>query len=298
MIWNDLRSKGEYIFKDNSKLTQIHDIHKIPCYKFDLKYHPSNINKPEIIISEDHYILCDISKVKNKDLMDLYQPLMIPLESDYHIGYDKNGNFIDKEEITNFESVQFNEKHWWLNAKMIYFLLENKEKIRPVKEYDNNKFKYNKFTDWNYVGEKECFCISTDTGMYEVCGVINHNSVSLRNIIFHSLTHSDDIVLGLVDLKLSEFSRYKGVNRIVGVANNVLESVELLRVARECMYKRNLENAERGLTDFKDYVPTEPTNKIRIFGREFDENNEFNVKIGEEEKTMTAKEILEYVNSN
>lgn len=119
-------------------------------------------------------------------------------------------------------------------------------------------------------------------------------SVTLRDIILHSLTHSDDIVWGGIDLKLSEFERYKSVKGCVGIANTIKEAAELLRMAREVMQKRNKFNAEHNLVDFADYKPSKPTDIIRIFGREFQEDTQFEVMINGEEKQMTAKEFLEW----
>lgn len=286
MKWNEIVE--EYKFDDNSIVTQRHETHNIFCYRFWLKKHPKNTKDNSITISEDHYVLCDVSKVNERFLeyLEQIQSTQIPVECDYHFSLDKDKNIHGEDEVIKYDNWIVNEKERWLSGKSIFTLLMNKQKVNPVG---------NKFSKWEATGEKECFCISTNTGKYECCGVINHNSVALRNIIFHSLTHGDDITLGLVDLKLSEFEKYKGMNNIVGVANTKLEATELLRMAREVMYKRNKENAERGLTDFADYKPTKPMPIVKIFGREFPEDHEFKVKIGDEEKTMTATEILKYM---
>lgn len=84
-------------------------------------------------------------------------------------------------------------------------------------------------------------------------------------------------------------------NKVVGVANSVPATAKLLRMAREVMYKRNEQNSERGLTDFADFKPQGPTDIIRIFGREFNENEQFDVEIDGQPKKMSAKEILEYM---
>ena len=292
-VWKDLLDKENHTFADGSNLTQIHSTHEEECYSFT--FDQKNFKHKKFIVSEDHYLLCDVSKVHKDILKECIQnmPITIPLVADYHIEEIEEGVFREYEEIIEDEPIRVDSKTYWLNAYAIYWLFSQNQKVRVLNK-DNKKLK---ILDSTWVGKKDCFCVSTNTGRYEVCGVINHNSVTLRNVIFHSLTHSDDIKLGLVDLKLSEFSRYKDMNNVVGVANSVLEAAELLRLSRETMRKRNLSNAEKDLTDFKDYKPKKPTNKIRLYGREFDEDYVFDVKINGEDTKMTAKELLEKVNS-
>ena len=50
-----------------------------------------------------------------------------------------------------------------------------------------------------------------------------------------------------------------------------------------------------GLNDVADFQPTDWTGKIWITGREFDKNDQINVRVNGEEKTMTALEIYEYL---
>lgn len=295
MKWGDLLNTKEYKFGDGAIQTQTHTVHNIFCYRFWLKKHPKDIKDSSLTLSEDHLILCKLKNKLNEEwekyILTLQQE-NIPTEEDVHVYY-KDGEFETENETIETESWIYDEENniYWLSAKVIFILLSKfgNRFIRPVD---------NKFVKWEAVGERKCFCISTDIGRYKCCGVINHNSVALRNIIFHSLTHSDDIVLGLVDLKLSEFSRYKGVANVCGVANSVGETAELLRIGREVMYKRNSENAENGLTDFMDFKPQGPTNIIRIFGHEYDENTEFDVKVNGEDRKMTAKEMLEFIQEN
>lgn len=294
MRWRDLRDTEAYVFEDGSVLTEVHDQHLDHCYKFTLKRHPRDIKDPSIVVSEDHYILCDVGKLDKywRAYISTIQETNIPRVRDIHAVVDENGNIINEyDEIIEYDSyIEDDENnHWWLSAKTIFTLLMSDRKVNPVG---------NVFKKWDYAGERECFCVSTDKGRYSCCGVVSHNSVALRNIIFHSMTHSDDIVLGLVDLKLSEFSRYKGMANICGVANTVAETAELLRVAREVMYKRNKENAENDLTDFMDFKPQGPTNIIRLFGHEYDENMEFDVKINGEPQKMTAGQMLEFIQNN
>lgn len=111
----------------------------------------------------------------------------------------------------------------------------------------------------------------------------------------HCISHRNEIALALVDPKVVEFSAYKGMNGIVGVANSLLESVELLRIARVVMYKRNKELAALGLKNIGEYTPTKKSGKVFITGREYNENDIIKIRENGEEKQMTAAELVEYL---
>ena len=280
MQWKDIQIG--HTFFDGSCVTQKRIPENYFCYEFGIKHRP-------FVVSEEHYILCKLRGIKKEDIdfCAHKQNTIIPVIEDIHVMPDKTV----KSTIVKAKTWHTDKNLYWLAARNIYALLYQygNHKVVPVGS---------KFTHWKPVGEKPCFCVSTTTGEYKCCGVINSNSVALRDIIFHSLTHSDELKLCMVDLKLSEFTRYKGMNNVVGVANSVREAAELLRLCREVMQKRNKLNADRGLTDFADYKPKDPTNKISIFGRQFDEDTIFPVEIGGEKKEMTAKEILEWTEKN
>lgn len=61
------------------------------------------------------------------------------------------------------------------------------------------------------------------------------------------------------------------------------------------MYSRNKKLQKLGINDLASYQPTSWTGKIWITGREFDQNDKIRVRIGDEEKEMTALEIYEYL---
>ena len=126
-------------------------------------------------------------------------------------------------------------------------------------------------------------------------GLINHNSVTLRNVIFHCVEHNNKISVALVDIKQTEFYSFKGMNGVVAVANSVQEAAEILRISRNAMYSRNKKMQKLGLNDVADYQPTDWTSKIWITGREFDTDEQIKVRIAGEEKEMTALEIYEYL---
>lgn len=128
-------------------------------------------------------------------------------------------------------------------------------------------------------------------------GLISHNSVTLRNVIFHCIEHNNKISVALVDIKQTEFYPFKGMNGVVAVANSVQEAAEILRIGRSVMYSRNKKMQKMGLNDMADYKPTDWTGKVWITGREFDKDEKIKCRVAGEEKEMTALEIYEYLYS-
>lgn len=294
--WEDIYESPTEKFADGSSITQVHEKHQAETYS--LAYEIDG-KEETLVISEDHCLLCYTGFVFSKKALRLamteFMPDKIKTESDHHVGYSKQGQIVDFEEPTKFDSPWVSRNVCWLNAYSIHYLKSLGQDIRLVQDASHPMRSSVKLTKASWSGLRECFCVSTNTKRYKACGVIHHNSVALRNVIFHSLTHSNDIKLALVDLKLSEFSKYKDMKDVVGVANSVLDATELLTLAREIMYERNAKNAEAGITDIRDYKPTQPTDKVMLYGQEFNENTEFEVEIAGEKKTMTAKEILDYM---
>lgn len=128
-----------------------------------------------------------------------------------------------------------------------------------------------------------------------MAGLISHNSVTLRSIIFHVLQHSNKMSAALVDIKQTEFYPFKGMNGIVCVANSVQDASECLRISRSVMYSRNKKLQKIAINDLADYKPSEYTNKIWITGKEIPEDELVKVRVNGEEKEMTALEIYEYL---
>lgn len=292
MNWKEIELGHRFV--DKAKVTQIHETATKNCFSII-------IDNKKIILSEGHILLCDMRRV-NKKLLKAFltnAPMKVPLEKDLHI-VSGNGHKLKYDKITKWEPRVFNENKnfMWMAVKEIYYLFSLGENIKLVT--NDSSLHSTRIEDMRWEKNKPCFCVSTNTGRYNVCGLVHHNSVTLRNIINHCLTHSDDAKIGLVDLKLSEFSRYKDMdkNRVVGVANSVAATAQLLRMAREIMRKRNQQNSDRDLTDFADFQPQEPTDIIRIFGREFNENDKFDVEVDGQQKSMTAAEILEWMEQN
>lgn len=308
---------------DGSVVTQVHPIHEMDCYRLE---YGTLFKRDSMILSADHILLCDISKVdgvlKNDILNDL-RGCSIPKKVDYHVTTEKeltpgeqaelaayltgddtiraeNGeesctpiqDILDRcefqEEIVESDSAIVHDNEVWLTVEIIHQLIKYDQKVRC-----NGRTIYQS----RYIGPKQVRCVSTDSGEYESRGLIHHNSVAVRNIIMHCLTHSADMSVALVDLKQTEFTYFKGKKGVVGVANEVQEAVELLRIARDVMYKRNREMAALGLTDIVDFKPKEPTDRIWVSGRDLHEDEVVKVRVdGGEEQEMTAAELLEFVN--
>lgn len=147
-----------------------------------------------------------------------------------------------------------------------------------------------------YVGKKEVFCVETSTHQFETNGFVHHNSVTLRNVILHCLTHAESIAIALVDLKQTEFHYFKGVKGVVAVANTVQEAVEILRIMRECMYARNREMAKLGINDIKDFRPKQPTNEWMVFNHRLSGDTMVEVKTADGvTKSVTVSELEQYV---
>lgn len=340
MIWGEVNT--DYEFKDGSRVTQVKDTEDCECYSVNgtilsedhlllssYKLHGStylfwlNIvcvvvwganTISEVISTTPHYlkpilfflalVLLWISwfSCRDSEIQNIGAYKEIPVEEDVKV-QKQDGEITQEFEVVKTETRLY-KKHLlscelYSSVKDIY---TRSKDTHPLKIWYEGKYVVPQV---EYAGIKPCFCVTTDTGRYELNNMIHHNSVCLRNVIFHSLTHADDIKLALVDLKQSEFESYKKLKDVVGVANNEREAVEILRMARECMYKRNKENAARGITDFVDYQPQEPLPTIKIFGREFDEDYEFDVQVEKkndkgqveyETQKMKAKDILEYLN--
>lgn len=325
--WKDVQI-GDTM-EDGSMVTELHPIHEIECYTIE---YGNRIIKNRMVLSADHIILCDISRLEEGIKQEVLQGLehyKIPKKMDYVIKTDtpisrteqerislhlsgkrnipiKNGlvlpetsspdrtaeevlkDCVVEERVVEHDDAVISEKEVWLSIRLVANIVKHGQKLRC---------NGHRITNCRYSGIKEARCISTDTGKYESKGLIHHNSVAVRNIILHALTHPADMSVALVDLKQTEFTYFKGKEGVVGVANEVQEAAELLRIARDVMYKRNKEMAKLGLTDFVDFKPQHPTDTITISGRDLHEDETVKVRVDNGEiQEMSAKELLDYVN--
>lgn len=293
MRWNDIHTG--HVFKDGSEAISRFEMRTMDTYTLFYKDSALKGTERAFTASADHLLLCDTgkcSKEAKKSIAWLVEYSYIPKTYDLHISLNQ-GEWEEVIEAETRELTRGVHTYIWLTLKEIHKLMQAGETVKLITDLKKNKKTVP--SGCAYSGKRNCFCIATTTGHYEVCGLVSHNSVSLRNMVFHALTHSDDIKLALIDLKRSEFEYLKGTNGIVGVGNTPREAAEILRLAREIMYKRNEENAKRRLSNFADWQPQQPTDKIKIFNTEFPEDTTFDVEVAGEKKKMTAKEILHFM---
>lgn len=131
-----------------------------------------------------------------------------------------------------------------------------------------------------------------------ICGATGGGkSVAVQNIIYGGIAHRNEVALSLIDPKFTEFSGYKGMKGITGVANTVEEAVEVLRIAKQAMYRRNQRLAELKIKNIMEYKPTKKSGKVYITGRDYLETDVIKVKVNSVEKELTANELVELVNT-
>lgn len=131
-----------------------------------------------------------------------------------------------------------------------------------------------------------------------ICGATGGGkSVAVQNIIYGGISHRNEVALSLIDPKFTEFSGYKGMKGITGVANTVEEAVEVLRIAKQAMYRRNQRLAELKIKNIMEYKPTKKSGKVYVTGRDYLETDIIKVKVNSVEKEMTANELVGLVNT-
>lgn len=131
-----------------------------------------------------------------------------------------------------------------------------------------------------------------------ICGATGGGkSVAVQNVIYGGIAHRNEVALSLIDPKFTEFSGYKGMKGITGVANTVEEAVEVLRIAKQAMYRRNQRLAELKIKNIMEYKPTKKSGKVYITGRDYLESDIIKVKVNSVEKEMTANELVGLVNT-
>lgn len=131
-----------------------------------------------------------------------------------------------------------------------------------------------------------------------ICGATGGGkSVAVQNIIYGGIAHRNEVALSLIDPKFTEFSGYKGMKGITGVANTVEEAVEVLRIAKQAMYRRNQRLAELKIKNIMEYTPTKKSGKVYITGRDYLETDIIKVRVNSVEKEITANELVKLVNT-
>lgn len=292
ILWKDI-SIGD-VFKDGSKVKSIHESYEADCYKIFYKNNNFLSRGKNCVLSDTHLLLIDLKKL-NKECLKwaIYNFGNCAIATDYnkHI-YFKDDTFteiaFEENEVVKYDFSKVTDSKYWLPIKAIFLLVRNfKQKL-----YCNG----NLITSIEYFGNNEVFCVETDTHKFETCDLIHHNSVTLRDIIFHCLTHGEQISVALIDLKWTEFTPFKGMKNVVAVANTVQEAVEVMRVGREVMYKRNQELAKLKLNDIKNFKPNKPTDEVIVAGRRLKDSDTLEIKTKDGElKTVTVKELENYI---
>lgn len=324
MKWKDVNVG--HVFSDGSVVTEKHLSHQYNSYKV-------TYNNRTIVLSGDHLLQFNISPLCNDAKTEIAKYCVgnVPLKEKLYVNILGNadiqhrktmtdyllGNHVDGVHVTDisephyefyifkfddgayheasvtrvqtsWESQRVSDKVYWIPVNGLAYLF---------KKYGILTFSGTTIQNVEFLGKLPCFCVSTSTGKYELNGLIHHNSVAVQNIIYGGIAHRNEVALSLIDPKFTEFSGYKGMKGITGVANTVEEAVEVLRIAKQAMYRRNQRLAELKIKNIMEYKPTKKSGKVYITGRDYLESDSIKVKVNSVEKEMTANELVELVNT-
>lgn len=325
MKWKDVNVG--HVFSDGSVVTEKHLSHQYNSYRV-------TYNNKTIVLSGDHLLqfnispLCDDAKVEiaqycvgNVPLKEkLYVNILGTADiqhrkmiTDYLLGKHVSGvsvsdisephyefyifKFDDgtyheasvNRVQTSWESQRVSDREYWIPVNGLAYLF---------KKYGILTFSGTTVQNVEFLGKLPCFCVSTSTGKYELNGLVHHNSVAIQNIIYGGIAHRNEVALSLIDPKYTEFSAYKNMKGIVGVANTTEETVEVLRIAKLAMYQRNQILAELKLKNIMDYKPTKKSGLVYVTGRDYREDDIIKVRTNKVESTIPAKDLVELVNTN
>lgn len=324
MKWKDVNVG--HVFSDGSVVTEKHLSHQYNSYKV-------TYNNRTIVLSGDHLLQFNISPLCNDAKTEIAKYCVgdVPLKeklyvnilgtadiqhrkmiTDYLLGKPVSGvNVTDISEPhyefyifkfddgmyheasvnrvqTSWESQKVSDNIYWIPVNGLAYLFN---------KYGILTFSGTTIQKVEFLGKLPCFCVSTSTGKYELNGLIHHNSVAVQNIIYGGIAHRNEVALSLIDPKFTEFSGYKGMKGITGVANTVEEAVEVLRIAKQAMYRRNQRLAELKIKNIMEYKPTKKSGMVYITGRDYLETDIIKVKVNSVEKEITANELVELVNT-
>lgn len=324
MKWKDVNVG--HVFSDGSVVTEKHLSHQYNSYKV-------TYNNRTIVLSGDHLLQFDVSPLCDDAKAEIsnYCVGNVPLKEKLYVNILGNadmqhrktmtdyllGNHVDGVHVTDisephyefyifkfddgtyheasvtrvqtsWESQRVSDRVYWIPVNGLAYLF---------KKYGILTFSGTTIQNVEFLGKLPCFCVSTSTGKYELNGLIHHNSVAVQNIIYGGIAHRNEVALSLIDPKFTEFSGYKGMKGITGVANTVEEAVEVLRIAKQAMYRRNQRLAELKIKNIMEYKPTKKSGKVYITGRDYLESDSIKVKVNSVEKEMTANELVELVNT-
>mgnify|MGYP000917143754 FL=1 len=324
MKWKDVNVG--HVFSDGSVVTEKHLSHQYNSYKV-------TYNNRTIVLSGDHLLQFNISPLCNDAKTEIAKYCIgnVPLKeklyvnilgtadiqhrkmiTDYLLGNPVSGvSVTDISEPhyefyifkfddgayyeasvnrvqTSWESQKVSDNVYWIPINGLAYLFN---------KYGILTFSGTTIQNVEFLGKLPCFCVSTSTGKYELNGLTHHNSVAVQNIIYGGIAHRNEVALSLIDPKFTEFSGYKGMKGVTGVANTVEEAVEVLRIAKQAMYRRNMRLAELKIKNIMEYKPTKKSGMVYITGRDYLETDIIKVKVNSVEKEVTASEVVELVNT-
>lgn len=325
MKWKDVNVG--HVFPDGSVVTEKHLSHQYNSYKV-------TYNNRTIVLSGDHLLQFNISPLCNDAKAEIAKYCVgnVPLKEKLYVNILGTADISHRKIITDYllgkpvcgvKVTDISEPHYEFyifdfDDGMYYEASVNRvqtswesQKISddlywiPVNglAYLFNRYGILTFSgitiqNVEFLGKLPCFCVSTSTGKYELNGLIHHNSVAIQNIIYGGIAHRNEVALSLIDPKYTEFSAYKNMKGIVGVANTTEETVEVLRIAKLAMYQRNQILAELKLKNIMDYKPTKKSGLVYVTGRDYREDDIIKVRTNKVESTIPAKDLVELVNTN
>lgn len=259
--WEDLRVGDRFV--DGSTVIKIHPVERKLGFKFWIK-EPGKLFPHSITVSSDHLFLCKVETDDEELLKHLKAELSgmgIVTEYEQGMGRTESGSYKRFEYPSKWDvTPDGSNGEFWLQAHLIPRLIKEGAKV-----YSNGS----RFLSGATCGVIEASCVVTDSHMFEVRGVVNHNSVTLNNVIQHFISHPETGALAIIDVKILDTQVFKGVKNILAVANSIPEAREVLAIARQVMLKRNKQLAESGGGDFDHYKPKKPTDTYSVAGRQF-----------------------------
>lgn len=324
MKWKDVNVG--HVFSDGSVVTEKHLSHQYNSYRV-------TYNNKTIVLSGDHLLQFNISPLCNDAKAEIAKYCVgdVPLKeklyvnilgtadmqhrrmiTDYLLGKSVGGvkvtdisephyefyifDFDDgmyyeasvNRVQTSWESQKISDNLYWIPVNGLAYLFNR---------YGILTFSGITVQNVEFLGKLPCFCVSTSTGKYELNGLIHHNSVAVQNIIYGGIAHRNEVALSLIDPKFTEFSGYKGMKGITGVANTVEEAVEVLRIAKQAMYRRNQRLAELKIKNIMEYKPTKKSGLVYVTGRDYLESDSIKVRTNKVESNISAKDLVELVNT-
>lgn len=278
------------------------------------KLRAGKFNKKSLTVSADHLILVKIPAIGDKGFRmhrhyNIPEALGILLndvktykEANYHVSIE--GVMTEEELLHRIQvgpplenvSVDYLDEEDKLPSGLFWvpaWAIQHYSQL-GVKFLSNN----GKKLYINYAGLINARCVTTESSSYSINEITSHNSVAIRNIFFHAIQHGEDIKIAGIDLKLTEFAPWKNHKNVVGIANDIPTALEIMRLAREIMYKRNSQLADLGLINFTDFKPKHRDGFEYISGMKFKSRDMLEVEVNGKITSMPAAEAVDFILNN